>query len=152
MSKESRPSNLASTVYLLRNKQTAKQISGTLLFYNDDGLLMGTLRSLELPDKGNSLRKFYIPSGCYMVEKILSDRYGRCFKVLDVPNLPSLLFHVGNYHWQSLGCILVGEGLRYVNWDKECDVVASMAAMKSMVEWSNDLFQLVVIDVPSGTL
>lgn len=152
MSKQSTPLNLATTVYLVRNKQNAKQILGTLLFYDADGLLIGTLRSLELPEKDNSAGRFYIPSGFYMAQKILSERYGRSIEVIGVPYLPNHLFHVGNYHWQTSGCILVGQDVRYVNWDKELDVVSPMAAMKSMVEWSNDLFQLIIIDVPSGGL
>ena len=152
MSKQSTPINLASTVCLVRNKQTAKQILGTLLFYDDDGNLIGTLRSLELPNKGNSILASCLPAGYYMVKRILSKHYGLTFQVLGVPDRSSSLFHVGNSQWQTLGCILVGQDVCYVNADNDLDVLSSMAAMQSMVAWSDELFQLVITDVPSGTL
>lgn len=148
MSKNQKPLNLASTVCLVRNAQTTKQILGTLLFYDDEGSLKGTLRSLELPDKGNSVRGSCLPAGYYMVKRILSKHYGLSFQVLGVPDRSSILFHVGNSQWQTLGCILVGQDVCCINEDNDLDVLSSMAAMQSMVAWSNDLFQLIITDVP----
>lgn len=145
MSKLSTSSNLACHVLLVRNFSSTKQIIGTLLFYNEKRQLITTLRCLELPDKGNTVRQSCIPLGQYIVERYLSPRYGRCFRVLDVPNRTGILFHMGNYHYQSLGCILVGENVNYINSDNELDVAGSMRALHTMVDVCEKAFTMDVI-------
>lgn len=110
-----------------------------------------TLFTLELPDlnndgiEGNETRKSCIPLGTYPVKKHTSPKFGKCFWVQDVPGRSAILIHPGNYHWHTLGCILVGMDQKDVNKDGLIDNVSSKKAMEKLLEY--DITELEVIEV-----
>jgi len=86
-------------------------------FYSDINNTLGcmTIEGLNHPIFTNELAwKFNqkeiscIPEGCYIVKPHHSEKFGNCFKVLDVPNRSDILIHVGNTEKDTKGCILVG--------------------------------------------
>lgn len=72
----------------------------------DDRVLCHTL---ELPWKGNMRNVSCIPPGTYTVEKFVSSKFGRCFRLPFVPNRSGILIHAGNTRDDTQGCILVGQ-------------------------------------------
>src|SRR5690554_544433 len=88
--------------------------------YSDDGTqTLGTLyvitqwreikyqcHVLELPWKNNARRISCIPTGRYEAIKHRSPRFGQSFWLLNVPNRSEILIHSGNFHTDTLGCIL----------------------------------------------
>lgn len=65
--------------------------------------------TLEPPDKQNQSNKSSIPEGQYICERIDSPRYGNTFEIKDVPGRTSILFHPGNFVFDTIGCVLLGE-------------------------------------------
>ena len=103
--------------------------------------------TLELPWKNNAPRVSCIPAGRYEVVKRNSPKYGDHFHVLNVPNRSYILIHHGNYNRDTLGCILVGIGVKDINGDGELDVVNSRAAMKELNAALPDSFVLLIREV-----
>ena len=62
----------------------------------------------ELPWKENMNRISCIPKGTYKVVRRDSEKFGKHFHVLDVPNRDFILIHPGNTIMDILGCIAVG--------------------------------------------
>lgn len=50
-----------------------------------------------------------IPVGTYLCKRVNSPKFGNTFEVTGVPGRDAILFHKGNIHDDSHGCILVGE-------------------------------------------
>lgn len=65
--------------------------------------------TLEDPWRNNARNISCIPSGQYVVKKHVSPTHGDCWLVRDVPGRTFILFHRGNTHVDTQGCILVGE-------------------------------------------
>ena len=91
------------TVYLKRVSYSKKGTYGVLV-YNEVPIAV----TLELPWKDNSPNVSCIPCGMYSVERYDSAKFGRCLKLMDVPNRYGILIHSGNTLSDSEGCILVG--------------------------------------------
>lgn len=106
------------------------------------------LFTLELPNlnddgiEGNERRKSCIPEGVYPVVRHNSPKFGKCFWVKDVPGRDGILIHPGNYHWHTLGCILVGIEHEDRNKDGLLDVVSSRRAMDLLLK--HDITELEV--------
>lgn len=64
--------------------------------------------TLELPDKYNQRNISCIPAGKYSIVPHQSPRFGKVYKVLNVPNRGDILFHAGNFLEDTEGCILLG--------------------------------------------
>lgn len=109
------------------------------------------LYTLELPDLnndgivGNETRASCIPVGIYKVVKHTSPKFGKCFWVKDVPGRSAILIHPGNYHYHTLGCILVGKNQIDSNHDGLLDNVSSKVAMNQLLEC--DITELEIIEV-----
>ena len=58
---------------------------------------------------GNQRNISCIPGGAYVCERVKSPKFGNTFQVNNVPNRTHILFHRGNTHHDTKGCILVGE-------------------------------------------
>ena len=114
---------------LTRNWYDKKQTLGQL----EVGDL--TLYTLELPWLENQRRISCIPEGTYKVTSHVSKKFGKCFWLREVPNRTGILIHAGNYHWHTLGCILVGLDHKDANKDGLLDVVSSSKAMKQLLEY-----------------
>lgn len=69
------------------------------------------LFTLEPPDFENEVCVSSIPCQQYVMERYVSSKHGETFKVLTVPGRSDILFHSGNWHDQTEGCILLGTSL-----------------------------------------
>lgn len=50
-----------------------------------------------------------IPFGSYQAETFISKKAkGKTFKLKKVPDFSDVLIHIGNYPWDTTGCILIG--------------------------------------------
>jgi hypothetical protein len=113
---------------LERFKHQDKQTLGILYLPN------GTkFHTLELAWNDNKKRVSCIPIGSYKVVPRTSQKYGKHFHIINVPNRDFILFHSGNYHTHILGCILVGLGHKDVNKDGYLDVIQSKDAMAQLL-------------------
>lgn len=100
-------------------------------FYQNNKVTLGCLTGLytplftcELPWNNNEPNVSCIPSGTYKLILWESPKFGKCLKVLDVPNRGDILFHTGNsarefvdtnfckWEQDTHGCILVGLNCR----------------------------------------
>lgn len=88
--------------------------------FMDDRVTLGMLKvqdiehdpiyTLENPWIGNQPWVSCITKGMYDCQYHNSPKYGKVFKVLDVPDRTDILFHPGNYERNTKGCILLGMG------------------------------------------
>ena len=136
----------ASYCVLVRNSKTSVQILGTLLCYDPNHQLIRTFRTLELPDKDNSVKISAIPQGNYKGTLELHQKFGRCARVHAVPERNGILIHVGNFYWQSQGCILIGLMINDIDNDGNKDVIQSMAAMQSFYSVMTSEFIIKIIE------
>ena len=56
-----------------------------------------------------------IPEGDYICRRVDSPKFGDTFQVMDVPGRTHILFHKGNTHHNTNGCILVGESFSHLD-------------------------------------
>jgi hypothetical protein len=103
------------------------------------------LHTLELDWQDNKKRESCIPKGKYKVVERWSEKYGHHFHILDVPNRDMILIHLGNYHTDILGCILVGTGLKDINKDGKLDVTGSKIAMGELNKEMPSKFELEIV-------
>jgi hypothetical protein len=126
----------------------------TLKRISDDGVqTLGHLhlgngkvyQTLELAWKNNERQQSCIPKGVYKVRKRTSAKYGEHFHILNVPNRDMILIHHANFHNQLLGCIAPGKGLADLNKDGRLDVTSSRQAMKEMLAYLPNTFELEIV-------
>jgi len=55
-----------------------------------------------------------IPAGLYTCRRVDSPKFGDTFEICDVPNRTHILFHRGNTHHNTNGCVLVGEKYHFL--------------------------------------
>ncbi len=89
--------------------------------------------TLELPDKDNAQNISCIPAGRYAWKKIVSPSHGDCIEIQDVLNRTHVQIHAGNYTYQILGCILVGDSLKDINRDGTLDVTNSVNTLQALL-------------------
>lgn len=65
--------------------------------------------TLEPPDKENVTNISSIPAQQYHCELYDSPKYGKTFKVMNVPGRKHVLFHGGNVAKHTKGCILLAQ-------------------------------------------
>ena len=117
---------------IIRTAQNDFQTIGTGLILDESGQTLFGFRTLELPFRNNMREISSIPTGKYRVEKRTSVKYGSHFHVLGVSGRILILIHVGNYHMNTKGCILVGSEHKYLNTDKNLDVANSLQTMQKL--------------------
>jgi len=74
------------------------------LFYIDKGFFCFTLEPSWKKNGFNSC----VPEGTYQTGYHMSDKFGRCLKLLDVKRRTGILIHKGNSQDDTTGCILLG--------------------------------------------
>jgi hypothetical protein len=116
-----------------RTKYEDKQTLGVMQIVENDKSIF-TCYTLELADKNNQQRISCIPKGIYKVVKRTSVKFKHHFHVLDVPNREWILIHAGNFHKDTSGCILVGNGHADLNADGYKDITGSTATLKKLLE------------------
>jgi hypothetical protein len=98
-------------------------------------------KTLELPWKENQRRISCIMGGKYKVEKRYSPKFGLCFHFLNVKGRDHILCHAGNYHDDTLGCILPGAGFTDIDGDGYTDVYSSKVTLNKLLEIMPDEFE-----------
>jgi hypothetical protein len=63
----------------------------------------------------------------------------------NVPGRSFIQIHSGNYTSQIEGCIIVGDGIQYLNNDDIPDVVNSRNTLKALLSLLPDTFELAVM-------
>ncbi|SOC79812.1 hypothetical protein SAMN06296241_1349 [Salinimicrobium sediminis] len=129
-----------------RMTDDTKQTIGRMFVLDEEDFSTHDCPVLELPWKENKRRVSCIPVGKYQVIKHRSRTFGNCFWVLDVPGRSEILIHKGNYHSNTLGCILPGIDLSDINQDGYVDVTASGDQMKKLLDLLPKKFELEIIN------
>lgn len=103
-------------------------------------------KTLELPWRDNQRKISRIPAGTYEAIRHVSPTFGKCFQVLHVPNRSHILIHKGNFHRNTLGCILVGREFKDIDGDGNLDVTSSGLVMDELLEILPNEFELIIRD------
>ena len=128
-------------ITLQRIKENDKQTIGEL-FVNDKKFYI-----LELPWKDNQFQVSRIPAGIYKVVRRWSRTYKYHFHILDVPNRDMILIHIGNYNFDTKGCLIPGMFLTDINKDGYIDVADSGKAMTYLRAILPDKFEIEIRDI-----
>ena len=132
-----------SKVILTRLNDNGIQTTGVFDAYNNGKNMI--CYSLELPWKDNKRNISCIPKGTYKCTLYNSTKYGKVYKVLDVPGRTGILIHVGNYNSQIQGCLLLGNDLKDINKDGQKDVINSRLTLsKFMLFMGGKDFTLII--------
>jgi len=74
--------------------------------------------TLEPRDEENKPFESSIPAQQYTCERYSSDKYPNTFQVTNVPGREGILFHPGNTADDTAGCILLGETVTKLKYDR----------------------------------
>jgi len=118
---------------LNRLKESPKQTLGHFSLYDRQYIEFSCV-TLELPDKDNQKRISRIPRGLYRCMPRYSPKYGHHFELMDVSGRSLILIHFGNYHEDTLGCILVGEAFTDIDKDGDLDITSSKRTMNRLLD------------------
>ena len=132
---------------VIRTTHNDFQTIGTGLIFDNLGRMLFDFRTLELAYRNNMREISSIPAGKYRVEKRNSVKYGSHFHILGVSNRTLILIHVGNYHINTKGCILVGSEYKYLDTDKNLDVANSLQTMKKLNDILPLNFDLEIVEI-----
>lgn len=108
-------------------------------------------KTLELAWLDNQRQISCIPEGVYKCSKELHAKFGKVFRLHNVPGRDGVLVHFGNYAGSmnpntarpdSLGCILVGKQHIDLNKDGIKDITASKPTMDELYRIMPDAFEL----------
>lgn len=133
---------------LCRQRQSDEGTFGVLKVY-DNGTLLYSCFTGELPDRDNKPQISCIPPGRYTCQPWHSKRFPNHYNVMRVPNREAILIHEGNfcgdtalgYKSNVLGCILVGKSLGTISGQQA--VLSSKVAMNALREvLGKDVFSL----------
>lgn len=104
--------------------------------------------TLERPWEDNAQDVSCIHAGRYRCRKVRSSRFGDTYEICDVPNRTHVLFHKGNFVYDTKGCILVGEEYSGT-WDRPF-IASSERGFLELMKLLNNApeFDLVVTDPP----
>lgn len=104
--------------------------------------------TLERPWEDNAQNVSCIPAGRYRCRNIRSPRFGNTYEVCDVPSRTHVLFHKGNYMYDTQGCILIGEEYSGT-WDKPFIASSERGFLEFMkLLMDQPEFELVITDPP----
>jgi hypothetical protein len=96
--------------------------------------------TLELPWKENSKNVSCIPAGEYTASRYQSPKHGPVILIADVPDRSFIEIHAGNYTRDVLGCILVGDSIKYLDQDSILDVTNSVSTLRKLLARLPDTF------------
>lgn len=138
------------TMLINRSGANQHQTIGTGSVFNNLGRKIFEFKTLELPFLNNKVGISCIPPGYYKVEKRQSVRFGSHFHIKDVAGRSMILIHIGNYHRNTSGCILVGSEHRHLDSDHCLDVINSRGTMKKLLDITPSNFILTITDSVSN--
>lgn len=114
-------------ITLKRISQTDTETAGALI---ENGFPIFV--TLEPPWKENQSDLSCIPKGNYRCKRIISAKFGETFEITGVPGRSSILFHGGNSHKDTHGCILIGKWFEKVGGQN--GVLNSRIAFKEFLD------------------
>ena len=102
--------------------------------------------TLELPYLDNRKNISSIHPGLYKAKKYFSPRYKRLVVLLfDVPNRTFIEIHHGNFTHDLLGCIAVGDSVKYLDDDGSPDVTNSVKTLDKLLNLLPDEFEVSIL-------
>ena len=123
-----------------------------------NGATMGVLCVNDMPEfvtledawRDNERKISCIPVGRYKVKPRQSPKFGRTYQVMDVPERDHILFHAGNTHKNTNGCILLG--MQFGKLGNESAILASRSAFNRFLDLmaGTPEAELIVIDSYGG--
>lgn len=131
------------TLVIDRFKEENKQTVGELTVKDESNKEIFTCKTLELPWRDNAKNISRIPEGDYMGIKHVSSKFGETIWIQEVPNRSEILIHAGNFHRDTLGCILVGKTFTDIDGDGYRDVTQSRDTLNKLL----DLIQKDIVTV-----
>ena len=120
-------------------------------FYMDDctlgRLTYGTFQcfTLELPmlDNATNISCIY-PNGGFIGRKHFSPSNGDCIAIDNVQGRTNIQMHSANFTRQILGCIAVGDGIKFLDSDSIPDVTNSVKTLGALLSVLPDTFKIVI--------
>ena len=101
--------------------------------------------AVERPWLQNKKQVSCIPAGLYSVKWHRSPRFGWCYKVQNVPDRDSILFHSGNFPSHSQGCILLAGKLGFIE-GKKAGILSRPTVLKFNNFFNQEEFMLEIRD------
>lgn len=89
--------------------------------------------TVELPWRDNERNVSCIPAGEYALFKRESPRNGHVLQFCDVPGRSFIQIHKGNFTYQIAGCILLGDGLAFLDDDHTLDTTNSGKTLSKLL-------------------
>lgn len=129
---------------ITRQSHEEKQTLGELSLFDNNETEIFKCKTLELPWLNNATQKSCIPTGSYKVVPRTSHKFKKHFHVTEVHGRSYILIHAGNYHWDILGCILVGDSLKDINNDGIRDILNSKNTLNKLLSLAPDGFELCI--------
>ncbi len=120
-------------------------------WYHDD-CTIGRLRfgefqcwTLELPllDNATNISCIY-PNGGFIGRKHFSPNNGDCIAIDNVQGRTNIQMHSANFTRQILGCIAVGDGIKFLDSDSIPDVTNSVKTLGALLSVLPDTFKIVI--------
>lgn len=99
-----------------------------------DGELLFECKTLELPWKDNQRSKSRIPNGYYSAIKHMAPEKGKSVWIQNVIGREEILIHIGNFIYDTRGCILLGTKFMHMNADGGLDLFDSAVAMNTLYD------------------
>ena len=118
---------------------------GVLVALDATSNVIMTCSVLELPWMDNQRKISCIPEGTYKVQSEINVKFGKCYRILNVPGRDGILQHPGNYTKQILGCQL--PGVKFTNLDSDAipDIEQSRVTLDRMIAKLGDNYVLSII-------
>ena len=129
---------------ITRVKSYPKQTQSIFLIVNKSLKIFYSGVMLELPVNANTREISRIPEGVYNCTQHRSPRHGLCFSINNVYDRENVLIHIGNYVYQTKGCVLPGSSFQDINADGLMDVVNSRQTLNGMLALLPSKFKLTI--------
>lgn len=119
-----------------------KQTPGYAAIMDEEGTVIFTFDTLELPWRLNQQNISCIPEGEYNVERRYSEKYKEHLHIKDVEGRSLILIHWGNYagsvnpktgHPDIKGCVLVGIGFKDITGDDVSEILNSKSTFNKIM-------------------
>ncbi|MDR6237135.1 DUF5675 family protein [Aureibacter tunicatorum] len=121
-------------VILKRVFENSYATYGRLMVIEDEQLIKFDCATLELPWFRNRRNISCIPVGEYPLRPYVSNAYGICLEVAEVPERDLIRIHSANYVNQLRGCIAVGKSYADINKDGITDITFSRQTLRNLLD------------------